>query len=87
MSLSPTSDMDFTRDMLREALPAPRMTFVDAPANGATLDALLAESDVLAVFGFGAAAPAWREDPRYLRIPLEPPAHAPYEVWAAAGPG
>jgi chorismate lyase/3-hydroxybenzoate synthase len=86
MSLSPTSDMDFTRGMLREALPAPRMTFIDAPANGATLDALLAEADVLAVFGFGAAAPAWREDSRYLRVALEPFARAPYEVWRVAGP-
>ena len=85
MSLSPTSDMDFTRGMLREALPAPRMAFVEAPANGAALDALLAESDVLAVFGFGAAAPAWRDDPRYLRVALEPVACAPYEVWRVPG--
>lgn len=86
MSLSPTSDMDFTRGTLREALPAPRMAFVDAPANGAMLDALLQESDVLAVFGFGAAAPAWREDPRYLRVALEPVARVPYEVWRVQGP-
>jgi len=86
MSLSPNSDMDFTRSMLRDALPAPCMTLVDAPANGATLDALLAENDVLAVFGFGAKAPARRDDPRYLRVALEPVAKTPYEVWRVAGP-
>lgn len=86
MSLSPDSDLDFTRAMLRDALPAPRINLVDAPANGATLDALLAEGDVLAVFGFGANAPAHRDDPRYLRIALEPVARAPYEVWRVAGP-
>ena len=49
-------------------------------------DALLADPDTLAVLGFGAAAPVL-DDPRYLRIPLEPHgAAAPLEAWRGAGP-
>ena len=33
--------------------------------------ALLADASVLAVLGFGSAAPAY-DDPRYLRVPLQP---------------
>jgi chorismate lyase / 3-hydroxybenzoate synthase len=41
----------------------------------------------LAVFGFGDAAPASLEDPRYLRVPLEPLGpSAPYEVWTVDAP-
>jgi len=51
----------------------------------AALAALLAESDVLAVTGFGRAAPACA-DPRYQRVALEPAgAPAPLEVWRSAG--
>lgn len=52
----------------------------DAPSG------LLRDSDVLAVFGFGSAAPATLDDPRYLRVPLEPHGDAPYEVWHANTP-
>lgn len=45
-----------------------------------TPDALLAEPDVLAVLGFGSAAPR-HDDPRYLRVPLQPHGAAPFEVW------
>ena len=48
------------------------------------LDALLAD-DTLAVFGFGAAAPA-HADPRYLRIALEPHGPAPFERWRSDAP-
>ena len=48
-----------------------------------TLDAILAGGDVLAVFGFGAAAPALHADPRYLRVNLDPvdAAQPAFEVW------
>lgn len=59
----------------RDTTPRLRIDYVDAP-----LDALLAADDTLAVFGFGAAAPA-SADPRYLRVPLEPHGAAPLEVW------
>ena len=53
----------------------------------AELDALLAGSDVLAVLGFGQAAPPAHADPRYLRVALEPlQAAAPFEVWRASAP-
>jgi chorismate lyase/3-hydroxybenzoate synthase len=47
-------------------------------------DALLGE-DTLAVFGFGNAAPHC-DDPRYLRVPLDPWGGAPFEHWRTAGP-
>ena len=53
----------------------------------AELDALLAGPDVLAVLGFGCAAPAAHDDPRYLRVALEPlQALAPFEVWRGRAP-
>lgn len=53
----------------------------DAPS------ALLQGDDVLAVLGFGDAAPAAHDDPRYLHVPLQPHAgNAPYEVWRTGGP-
>jgi chorismate lyase/3-hydroxybenzoate synthase len=62
---------------------APRLAveYVDAHAPST----LRAGDDVLAVFGFGDGAPAL-DDPRYLRVPLEPYADAPFEVWHANGP-
>ena len=56
----------------------------DSPAR------LLAADDVLAVLGFGGDAPH-SDDPRYLRVPLQPwhrlPAQAtPYETWYANAP-
>lgn len=51
-----------------------------------SLEALLADSTVLAVFGFGSAAPA-HADPRYMRVGLEPlEADAPFEVWRSTRP-
>jgi chorismate lyase / 3-hydroxybenzoate synthase len=47
--------------------------------------ALLAGDDVLAVLGFGNDAP-YSDDPRYLRIPLQPHGAAPFEVWRANAP-
>lgn len=46
---------------------------------------LLAGGDTLAVFGFGNDAPS-NDDPRYLRVPLQPHGAAPFEVWRTHGP-
>ena len=46
---------------------------------------LLAGDDVLAVLGFGPGA-AGADDPRYLRVGLEPHGAAPLEVWRTSGP-
>jgi chorismate lyase/3-hydroxybenzoate synthase len=45
----------------------------------------LAGDDVLAVFGFGDQAPR-HEDPRYLRVGLQPAGPAPLEIWRSQGP-
>jgi chorismate lyase/3-hydroxybenzoate synthase len=60
------------------AMPSPAPLCIDY--RTASLEALLAAADTLAVFGFGAAAPA-SADPRYLRVPLQPHGAAPFEVW------
>jgi chorismate lyase/3-hydroxybenzoate synthase len=54
-------------------------------------DALLAGDEVLAVLGFGNAAPHAHPDPRYLRVPLQPHAGVqagtlPFEIWRANAP-
>ncbi|WP_190285753.1 pteridine-dependent deoxygenase [Montanilutibacter psychrotolerans] len=46
---------------------------------------LLARPDTLALFGFGSHAPVL-DDPRYLRVALEPHGAAPLELWRAGGP-
>jgi len=59
----------------------------DGSANDASsaLAALLARDDTLAVLGFGTTAPT-SDDPRYLRVPLEPVGDAaPFEVWRSSG--
>ena len=65
---------------LPACLPRLGVDYVEAAAP-----ATLLGEDVLAVFGFGDQAPRL-DDPRYLRVPLQPLAHAPFEVWHAAGP-
>ncbi len=64
-----------------ESLPRLRVDYVagTAPAD------LLAQSDVLAVLGFGDAVPAI-DDPRWLRVPLQPYGAAPLEVWRGRAP-
>jgi len=47
--------------------------------------ALLADPQVLAVFGFGDAAPRL-DDPRYLRVPLQPYRANVLEVWRSDSP-
>ncbi|MCE7032150.1 pteridine-dependent deoxygenase [Lysobacter sp. GX 14042] len=46
---------------------------------------VLTDDDVLAVFGFGQDAPV-ADDPRFLRVSLQPHGPAPLEVWRTAGP-
>jgi len=49
--------------------------------------ALLEDPGILAVFGFGDAAPKRLDDPRYLNVPLEPHRDgAPCEAWRVTGP-
>ena len=61
--------------------PRLRVEYVDARAPAD----LLAQDDVLTVLGFGDDAPRL-DDPRYLRVPLQPHGHAPFEVWRAHAP-
>ncbi|MCQ4164248.1 pteridine-dependent deoxygenase [Tahibacter harae] len=68
--------------MSAAALPALDVSYVQADAAE-----VLAQPDVLAVLGFGSAAPAAADDPRYLRVGLEPlGGRAPLEVWRVPGP-
>ncbi len=46
---------------------------------------LLSGENTLAVFGFGNDAPR-SDDPRYLRVPLQPYGASPFEVWRSNGP-
>ena len=46
---------------------------------------MLAGENTLAVFGFGNDAPH-SDDPRYLRVPLQPHGASPFEVWRSNGP-
>jgi chorismate lyase / 3-hydroxybenzoate synthase len=56
---------------------SPRVTYRIAEPNTA-----LGEPGTLAVFGFGAGAPAYDDDPRWLRVALESfDAPAPVELW------
>lgn len=64
---------------------APASLAVDY-VHGAAPASLLAGDDVLAVFGFGDAAPRGLDDPRYLHVPLQPFGAAPCETWRGAGP-
>lgn len=64
------------------ALHAPRLRQAYSTAS---LEAVLADPAVLAVVGFGSRAPA-SDDPRVIRVALEPHGVAPLEVWHAAAP-
>ena len=62
-------------------LPSLRVSY-----ESTALERILGGSDVLAVVGFGSAAPVNR-DPRYLRVALEPlSGPAPFEVWRGGAP-
>ena len=69
------------------AVPAVHPAMLDVQyRHGTTAERLLADDGVLAVFGFGDAAPAALDDPRYLRVPLQPFGPAPLEAWRVGGP-
>jgi chorismate lyase/3-hydroxybenzoate synthase len=63
----------------------PQLQVDYAAGSDASLSALLARSDTLAVLGFGPDAPS-SDDPRYLRVPLQPHGAAPLETWRSRGP-
>lgn len=64
--------------------PGPGAALTVDYVQASTPDALLG-ADTLAVFGFGNDAPHC-DDPRYLRVPLQPYGTAPFEHWRSAGP-
>ena len=68
---------------MREPAHAPSLR-VDYAEPG-TLAEWLARDDVLAVFGFGDTAPPG-DDPRYLRVPLQPHGGGLLEVWRTHAP-
>ena len=71
---------------VRPLAQAPRLHVDYVPdAGDASLAAVLARADTLAVFGFGPDAPS-SDDPRFLRVPLQPHGAAPLEVWRVEGP-
>jgi chorismate lyase/3-hydroxybenzoate synthase len=53
--------------------------------RAASLDALLADPALLAVFGFGADAPARHPDPRYLHVALPVLGTPQFECWQVKG--
>src|SRR5690606_36457476 len=65
---------------------APLLQVTYAPPD--SLSRQLADERVLAVFGFGDDAPDGGQDPRWLRVPLQPlPGTAPWiEIWRASAP-
>ena len=81
-SVSNSSDnLNTRRNDVGRLLPSLRISY-----ESSTLEHILAGSDVLAVVGFGSAAPV-NGDPRYLRVALEPLlGPAPFEVWRGSAP-
>lgn len=70
---------------LNDARPAHVAASLQVDYRHASLDALLADRHLLAVFGFGDAAPASHDDPRYLHVALPAFRHPPFECWSVAG--
>jgi chorismate lyase/3-hydroxybenzoate synthase len=69
---------------MSESLPLPDPVGIGYETGDAA--SLLAQPDVLAVIGFGAGAALPADDPRALRVGLEPVGAAPFEVWRGSGP-
>ena len=63
-----------------DPLPPLRVTYAEGPVGD-----LLASDDVLAVIGFASAVDT-EQDPRFLRIGLQPAVGDPLEVWRCAKP-
>jgi chorismate lyase/3-hydroxybenzoate synthase len=64
-----------------DAAPHPAEAVLRVDYRLAPLDTLLAQPRLLAVFGFGDAAPSTHLDPRYLHVALQPHGPAPFECW------
>jgi len=75
-SMRPASDMRERSPLA--ARPSPTVTYSDLPAGGLP-------PGTLAAFGFGAQATAPGDDPRWLRVALEPLAEALPELWTIEG--
>lgn len=61
--------------------PQPVAATFDVEYRSGPLEPLLADRRLLAVFGFGACAPAMHPDPRYLHVDLPSLGEAPFECW------
>lgn len=70
---------------LNDARPSRGSASLRVDYRHASLDALLADRHLLAVFGFGDAAPAIHDDPRYLHVALPALGNPPFECWTVAG--
>jgi chorismate lyase/3-hydroxybenzoate synthase len=76
-----TDNLNTQRRDFGRLLPSLRVSY-----ESTALEQILAGPEVLAVVGFGSAAPA-HGDPRYLRVALEPLlGPAPFEVWRGSAP-
>lgn len=71
--------------MTGAALAAPSTAGLDISYSSDDLASVLAADNVLAVFGFGDQAPD-NDDPRYVRVSLQPHGPAPLEVWRSPSP-
>ena len=70
---------------LTDTTPHPAASALRVEYRQQPLDALLADPQLLAVFGFGDAAPSGHADPRYLQVALPAQGDAPFECWMVAG--
>lgn len=66
-------------------MPATAVSSLRVDYTDEALQTLLLADDTLAVFGFGSQAPH-HDDPRYLRVALEPLGAAPLERWRGSAP-
>lgn len=67
------------------ATPTPQARLQVDYVHASTAQTVLADAHTLAVLGFGDDAPRG-DDPRYLRVPLQPHGAAPLEIWRANAP-
>lgn len=75
----PVQSSEKTPELKAQSLPPLQLSYAaQSPAE------LLAQADVLAVFGFGATAQS-SVDPRFFRVALEPVGETAYEVWRGNG--
>ncbi|WP_240906215.1 pteridine-dependent deoxygenase [Thermomonas sp. HDW16] len=70
---------------MNDTAPHPATAALRVDYRREPLDALLADPRLLAVFGFGDAAPATHVDPRYLHVALPTLGDAPFECWFVDG--